>query len=147
MTRTYFLLFSVSVIGCIVSAIIIILSIIFAKKILSLKGGVLVFILLMFFFSFSTAITARLTMLCIKDLKYVTNDTYEESEGEVIEFTKIKHDYDGSGKTIYSQPQFYFADKNEYVVLYARDVEVGETYLVRYYPNTKICEIVQKASP
>ena len=86
-------------------------------------------------------------MLCIKDLKYVTNETYEESEGEVIEFTKIKRDYDGNGKIIYSQPKFYFADKNEYVVLYARDVEVGETYLVRYYPNTKICEIVQKVSP
>ena len=79
---------------------------------------------------------------CIKDYKYVSNDEYLEADAEVVEFTYAKRDLDGNGQMIYAKPKFYIEETNEYIILYVKDVEVGEKYRIRYLPNTKICEVL-----
>ncbi len=45
-----------------------------------------------------------------------------------------------------SKPKFYLIDKDEYIVLNIKNVELNEIYIIRYYPNTKIGEVVEKIS-
>ena len=45
-----------------------------------------------------------------------------------------------------NKPKFYLIEKNEYIVLNVKDVELGETYAIRFYPNTKICDVIEKIS-
>lgn len=45
-----------------------------------------------------------------------------------------------------SKPKFYLIDKDEYIVLNMKNVELNEIYIIRYYPNTKIGEVVEKIS-
>lgn len=45
-----------------------------------------------------------------------------------------------------SKPKFYLIDKDEYTVLNMKNVELNEIYIIRYYPNTKIGEVVEKIS-
>lgn len=63
----------------------------------------------------------------------------------MIEYTSVRKD-SKDGLVIYREPKFFLPERNEYVVLYTKDVVVGETYLIRYYPNTRICEIIEKVS-
>jgi hypothetical protein len=77
----------------------------------------------------------------VKDYKYVINDQYIEISARMIEFTEVRYDAD-SGQVNYSRPRFYIEDKDEYIILGIKDVEEGRTYLIRYYPNTKLCEVV-----
>ena len=53
---------------------------------------------------------------------------------------------DGSGRQENSKPKFYLIEKDEYIVLNVKDVELGETYIIRFYPNTKICEVIERIS-
>lgn len=78
----------------------------------------------------------------VKDFHLAVSNTYVEDTAIVVEFTEVYFDADGNGETHYSKPKFYIPEKDEYVVLYAADVEIGKEYRIRYYPNTKICEAI-----
>ena len=67
-------------------------------------------------------------------------------KAKVVNFTVSCFDYDGSGGQENSKPKFYLIEKNEYIVLNVKDVELGETYVIRFYPNTKICDVIEKIS-
>ena len=75
---------------------------------------------------------------CIRDYDFAKNNTFVEETLTVIEFTKVERDLDGNGQISYSKPKFYIHEKDEYIILHTKDVEIGKTYRVRYYPNTKI---------
>ena len=116
----------------------VIVSVLFAKRKLSLKYCIiaeLVLTVLLFVGIY------RFTF-CAKDYELVKNDTFMEETLTVIEFTEVYRDLDGNGQVSYAKPMFYNREKDEYIILYTTDVEVGKTYRIRYYPNTKICEIL-----
>jgi len=139
MQKTYWTLFGLCLMGIIFSFIFcIFIIILFSKKQLNLKYfiGYILTLFLVFFASMYQF------GYCIKDYNFAKNNTFIEETLTVIEFTKIERDLDGNGKISYSEPKFYIHGKDEYIVLYTQDVEVGKTYRVRYYPNTKICEIL-----
>lgn len=77
---------------------------------------------------------------CRKDYKYISTETYEEGIATVISYTFPDNKSNESGRL----PKFYFKEKDEYRVLYAKNVEIENTYIVRYYPNTRFCEIVEE---
>lgn len=109
--------------------------ILFAKRKLSLKYCisaelVLTVLLLVGIYRFT---------FCAKDYELVKNDAFMEETLEMIEFTETYRD---DGYISYSCPKFYNREKDEYIILYTTDVEVGKTYRIRYYPNTRICEIL-----
>ena len=147
MEKQFWTLFYLSLIGLILICILLIVSIVFSKRIFLQRkyGSVLLVVsvctLLLFGF-----LTAKHFVECYKDLSYVTNDTYIEEECKVIEYTRIERDLDGNGQISYNDPKLYVIDTDEYIILHLQGVEVGETYLIRYYPNTKICEVVEKIS-
>ncbi len=147
MIRNYWMLCCLAVVGTIIFALLFVLGLVFAKKVfLARKYGV---ILLVFFTCSSLLLTALCShkfILCCKDYPYVMGNTYIEEKATVIEFTYSKFDYDGSGRVENRRPKFYLLEKDEYIVLPVINVEVGETYLIRYYPNTLICEIINKIS-
>ena len=124
-----------------------VLGFLFAKKIfLDKKNGIILLIL-------SSCISLALSVwcastfsLCCKDYNYVVNNTYIEEKAKVVEFTVSRFDYDGSGRQENSKPKFYLIEKDEYIVLNVKDVELGETYIIRFYPNTKICDVIEKIS-
>ena len=96
-------------------------------------------------FAFSTLYASKFT-LCCKDYNYVSNNTYIEEKAKVVEFTVSRIDYDGNGMQRNSKPKFYLIEKDEYIVLNVKDVEVGKIYIIRFYPNTKICDVIKKIS-
>ena len=85
----------------------------------------------------------RVVNLCM-DYDYVINDTYIETVGIVVEFTLTTSDNYGDDKN-YSFPKFYIPDGDYYIVLSAPtyQIEVGSTCLIRYYPNSRLCDIVE----
>ena len=144
MNKTYWTLFYLSLITLIAFITITILGIIFIKKIfLSKRNGIVYFIVSMLILVFLTILSANHFVLCLKDYNYASNNTYLEAKAKVVEFTNIKKDLDGDGKIHYSKPKFLLIETGEYIVLYAKNVSQGETYIIRYYPNTKICEVVE----
>ncbi len=76
----------------------------------------------------------------------MSSGTYIEEKAQVVEFTVSRISADGNGKLENRKPKFYLIEKDEYIVLYEKDVEVGGVYVIRYYPNTKICEIIEAIS-
>ncbi len=72
----------------------------------------------------------------------VINNEYVEDSAVVVEFTYVHKDLDGNGRVQYSKPKFYIENKNKYIILNVANVEIGKEYRIRYYPNTKICEIL-----
>ena len=139
MQKTYWTLFSLCLMGIILSFVFcIFIIILFGKKRLNLKYFVVsILTLLLVFF-----VSIYRFGYCIKDYNFAKNNTFMEETLTVIEFTNVERDLDGNGRISYSEPKFYIHGKDEYIVLYTQDVEIGKTYRVRYYPNTKICEIL-----
>ena len=82
------------------------------------------------------------TIPYIKDYALICNGSFLEDEGIVVEFTYVRTDPDGNGKTQFSRPKFYIESKDIYIVLNVNDVVLGKKYIVRYLPNTGICEVV-----
>lgn len=147
MEKQFWTLFYVSLIGLILICILLIVSIVFSKRIfLQRKYGSVLFVVSVCALLLFAFLTATHFVECYKDLSYVTNDTYVEEECKVIEYTRIERDLDGNGQISYNDPKLYVVDTDEYIILHLQGVEVGETYLIRYYPNTKICEVVEKIS-
>lgn len=139
MARTYWTLFALCMCGCILSVLLAVLIVVlFNKKRLSKKYLIGSMVALVFAFGLSIF----QLIPCIKDYKLVINNEFIEAEAVVIEFTYTNDDLDGNGKTTYAKPKFYIESKDEYVVLDASNVEKGKKYVIRYYPNTKICEVV-----
>ena len=101
------------------------------------------------FFLITLVILALFVILCvhqiipvIKDFPLVKNNEYLEEDAMVVEFTYVRENLDGNGQIHYSKPKFYIQRKNEYVILNLSDVEIGKSYRIRYYPNTRIGEVL-----
>lgn len=147
MVEQYWELFALSLAGTVICVVMLALGFVFAKKLfLNKKYGVVGLVLLSVILALVTALSAHHFILCCKDYSYVSDNTYIEAKAEMIEYTSVEKDSDGNGLVVYRKPKFFLPERNEYIVLYTKDVEVGETYLIRYYPNTRICEIVDKVS-
>ena len=149
MIKSYWSMFYLSLFGILFSIIFFILCIIIRKRIFSkdllktfegkLQAAFIVFGIL-FIFTFSTIEF----IFCCKDYYYVSNNTYIETTGKVIEFTHVSNPYETGTQKSYSNPKFYLSEYDSYIILRTINVEVGETYLIRFHPNTRICEIVEK---
>ena len=139
MQKTYWTLFALCLVGIILSFVLCLTVIIlFCKRRLNLKYFIGYTLAL-----FLTALVSTYQFgFCIRDYDFAKNNTFAEETLTVIEFTKVERDLDGNGKISYSKPKFYIHEKDEYIILHTKDVEIGKTYRVRYYPNTKICEIL-----
>ena len=147
MVKNYWTLFYLTLIGMIIFISLFFLGFLFAKKLfLGKKYGIILLIVCSCItFAFSALCVSKFT-LCCKDYNYVANNTYIEEKAMVVEFTVSRFDYDGSGRQENSKPKFYLIEKDEYIVLNVKDVEWGETYIIRFYPNTKICNVIKKVS-
>ena len=147
MVKNYWTLFYLTLIGMIIFISLFVLGFIFAKKIfLDKKYGIILLIICSCItFTFSALCTSEFK-LCCKDYDYVSNNKYIEKKAKVIEFTVTRFDYDGNGRQENSKPKFYLIENDEYIVLNVKNVELGETYIIRFYPNTKICDVVEKIS-
>lgn len=144
MINSYWILFYLSLIGTVLFTLFIILELIFMKKIfLNKKYGIFILIVSICLFSTLSILCASKFVLYFKDYEYVSNNTCIEEKAKVVEFTEIRFDYDGNGKTSYGKPKFYLIDKDEYIILNIKKVEIGKTYVIRYYPNTKICDVLR----
>jgi hypothetical protein len=147
MVKNYWILFCLTLIGMIVCISLFVLGFLFAKKIfLDKKNGIILLILSSCISLALSVLCASTFSLCCKDYKYVSNNTYLEEKAKVVEFTVSRFDYDGSGRQEHRKPKFYLVEKEEYIVLNVIGVEVGETYIIRFYPNTKICDVIEKIS-
>jgi hypothetical protein len=78
----------------------------------------------------------------MQDYDMVISGEYEEEDMILIDYLRIYRDLDGNGQISYSEPKFYIPSKDEYIVLYLTDLEIGKTYRIRYYPNCKIAEVL-----
>ena len=147
MVKNYWTLFCVTLIGMIIFISLFVLGFIFAKKVFLDKkyGIVLLIVFSIVLFALSTLCISKFT-LCCKDYKYVSNNAYIEEKAKVVQFTVSRFDYDGSGRQENSKPKFYLIEKDEYIVLNVKDVDLGETYIIRFYPNNKICDVIEKIS-
>ena len=76
----------------------------------------------------------------IKDLDMVSKHEYVEDIGTVVEFTEVRKTNEGNGQIDYSKPLFYIPEKETYIILYLKEVQVGKTYRIKYYPHSKIAE-------
>ena len=141
MTKNYLTLFWLSLISIIIFAGILIFLIVFSKKIILLKKYGMI---ILFFISLvMIGLSASKFSLCCKDYKYFSAGTCIEVTGTVVDFMEIKRDYDGNGEIIYRKPKFLIAETGEYIVLNTKEVSKGATYTIKYYPNTKICEVTE----
>lgn len=145
MVKLYWALFFLALMGMITCILLFTLGFIYAKRVfLGKQYGV---ILLIICSCISLALSSLFTVkfvACCKDYRYVSNNTYMEEKATVVAFTYSRIHYDGNGRRENSSPKFYLIEKDEYIVLHAKDVEVGQTYLIRFYPNTKICQVVEE---
>lgn len=143
MAKNYWTLCCLSLIGTIIFAFLFVLGLVFMKKLFGEKRYSILLLLTCSCITFSLCLLNTNNFInCCKDYKYVAENTFIEETAIVVEFTVSRIDYDGNGERINSKPKFYLIDKDEYIVLNAKKVELNETYIIRYYPNTKICEIV-----
>ena len=144
MTKDYLTLFWLSLVSVVFFATVLTVLIVFVKRIITSKKYSLMFLavlsLLMLVWS------GRIFTFCCKDYTYYASKTYIEREATVIRFTYVKWDDDGTGELMQSKPEFFIAETGEYIVLHAKEVEVGKNYTIRYYPNTKICDVVEEVS-
>lgn len=141
MTKNYLTLFWLSLIGIIIFAVILIFLIVFSKKIiLSKKYGM---ILLFFISLVICALSVSKFILCCKDYKYFSTGTYIEVTGTVVDYMDIKRDYDGNGEVVYRKPKFFIVETGEYIVFNTKEVNKEKKYTIKYYPNTKICEVTE----
>ena len=145
MIKNYWTLFCLTLIGMIIFTSLFVLGLIFAKKIFfEKKNGIILLISCSCItFAFGALFASKFT-LCCKDYGYVSSNTYIEEKAEVVEFTVTRFDYDGSGRQENRKPKFHLIEKDEYIILNVKNVELGGTYVIRFYPNTKICYIVEK---
>ena len=150
MVSRYWYLFYLSLFGTIFGITLFFLAHFFKKRVFFKRygkiSGVVLLIISSVLIIWFTMYCCDLFQRCCKDYVYIENNTYIEERARVIEFTVVKRDQDGNGEIRYREPKFFLIDKDEYVVLYVNDVEIGETYIIRYYPHTRICDVIQQIS-
>jgi len=148
MISTFYSLLYLSLTGVISCPIILIVAIHHIKKTLRFKFyekyKIVVMAVCMALVLFVGALSAKMFVLCCKDYQYASNYLVFEERAEVIEFTAKRYSSDGIEGYTYFRPKFYLIDKDQYIVLHVADVELGKTYIIRYYPHTKICEVVEE---
>lgn len=145
MQNIYWLIFYSCLFISVILLITITLLIVNSKKHISNPNhgrGWLVFTLMLTLI-IETFSTMYFVNLC-KDYDYAINNTYIETTGTVVEFTVTTSDNYGDYKS-YSFPKFYIPDGDYYIVLAVPvyQIEVGSTCLIRYYPNSRLGEIVE----
>ena len=139
MYKTYWTLFTLGLLGMILSFILIVfISVLAIKGLIKKQYFIISTIVLVTAIAFSL----HLFIPCIKDYRFISEGSFPEDEAVVVEFTYVKDDPDGNGETQYSKPRFYIESKDEYLVLNVSNVEIGKKYKIRYLPNTRICEIL-----
>ncbi len=146
MVKTYWSLFYLSLAGIIVFVSLFVLGFVFMKRVSGKKYGGLLLIVCSCITVSLVAISAVNFAQCLKDYHYISDNTFVEEKAVVVEFTVSRIDYDGNGQQVNSNPKFYLIEKDQYIILHVKNVEIGETYVIRYYPNTQICEVVEKVS-
>ena len=100
--------------------------------------------ILLFFISLVIcALSVSKFILCCKDYKYFSTGTYIEVTGTVVDYMDIKRDYDGNGEVVYRKPKFFIVETGEYIVFNTKEVNKEKKYTIKYYPNTKICEVTE----
>lgn len=145
MVKSFWTLFCFSLVGVLLFLSLLVLELVFIRKLFLVKTyGLIKFAAVTAGLLFLLIISCVTFAQCCKDYHYIASGTFEEEKAKVVEFTYSKKDYDGNGQIINSKPRFLLVDQGKYIVLYAKDVELAKTYLIRYYPNTKICEVLQE---
>lgn len=140
MQNTYWTLFGIALFTIIASiALIVLTSFLLSKGKLGKKCFAGAAIAL----SFATFLGIYIFVPCVKDFEYAVSGTYIEEKMTAVEFTYANANLDGNGETQYAQPNFFVERTGQFIVLYASDIELGKQYIVRYYPNTKICEATE----
>ena len=91
--------------------------------------------------SFIVAVMVSKFIACCKDYTYAKNDTYIEENAIIEEITIAK---DRFGEEVNRGAKVRLLDSNEYINFDIEGVTVGKTYIIRYYPHTKICEVVEE---
>lgn len=144
MEKNYWILFSLTTIGSLFFITMIILGGVFYKKLFMKNQHRYIMATVWFLIAVGMlAICLPRFAQCCQDYSYVSNGTYIESKATVKEFEKRWTDYDGNGQTTYSNPLLQLTDGSSIVLpLTDKDVEIGKTYLIRYYPATKICKVM-----
>jgi len=141
MVERYWQMLNSMVVFTIISVVLIILiTILKALKVTRLSNlgavcGILVLII-------SLLISCKEVYVFAKDYDMVISGEYEEEDMILIDYLRIYRDLDGNGQISYSEPKFYIPSKDEYIVLYLADLEIGKTYRIRYYPNCKTAEVL-----
>ena len=139
MQKTYWTLYAISLLGILFSiAIVGVVVGFFIKK----HMGKPCFIISLLFSIVFMFICLFSFIPCVQDYKIVKENSFLEDDALMVEFTYVREDLDGNGQRNYAKPKFYIESKNEYVILKVKDVEIGKKYRIRYYPHTKICEIL-----
>ncbi len=142
MQNTYWCLLAITIVGLLFALGFLSYFItLFVKKKIGIVG-IRLFVGLSVVMTFLAVFCVLMLIPLVKDFPLAANNEYVEDTATVVEFTEVYFDADGNGKTHHSKPKFYIPEKDEYVVLYVADVEIGKEYRIRYYPNTKICEAV-----
>ena len=145
MVANYFALLTISLLAAAVGIFLAVLGTVRIRKwFLSKKGGTVIYVIFLCVFLTLAGLGMRYTVPCLGDLPYVTGETYEEAVGLVMGFDEAHYDADGNGRVNYSRPIFYLEETKETLILPAKGVTLGKRYLLRYYPHTKITEVVKE---
>lgn len=104
------------------------------KRLFPYICGLLVFLFL------SVVCVYQIKNMC-KDYSYVRNHTYIEEKAIIEEITITKGRF---GEEVNRGAKVRLLDSNEYIYFDIEGVTVGKTYIIRYYPHTKICEVVEE---
>ena len=138
MLTEYWSLFWLSVVD-LTSAVVfaVLCTCLFLKKKMSKSSFIGFCVALTFLFAIST----YMLIPVMQDYEMATSGEYLEETAVVVCFTRAYSD-EFDPEIQYSQPKFYIPEKDEYVILYAANVEIGKEYIIRYYPHTKICEAI-----
>lgn len=139
MEKSFLTLFWLSLISTACLILILVLFFVFSKKIIKKKNFKLIplfvisAVLLLF--------TGDRLIRCCRDYSYFTDQSYQEAVGKVISFSYQNDNSDGNGEPLFSNPVFLIEETGEQMVFHVKGVKIGETYRIRYYPHTKICEV------
>lgn len=145
MIKNYWSLFYLSLSMIIIFSILLVLCLVFSKKMfLKYKFGLVLLILCLTICLGFVVLFANTFSKCCKDYRYVINGEFVQVEGLCVGFTHTEIDYDGNGEVSHSNPRFYIEAKDCYIVLNTKEAKQGKYYLIKYYPNTLICEIIEK---
>ena len=122
--------------------IVIIISLIISKVIKATRLSNITALCMILVLVIALLITSREVNDLAQDYDMVINGEYEEEDMLLVDYLNVHEDLDGNGQTSYTKPKFYIESKDEYIVLHLTDLEIGKTYRIRYYPNSKIAEVL-----